>query len=67
MSLRLKTIIFHSFLYCLLAVMVFYIWNHVKFHWYLVVMAGISTIVKVIWWYRQKHIDNNPAKRVPSN
>jgi hypothetical protein len=67
MSLRLKTILAHSFLYGLLAVLAFYIWRDVKFHWYLVPMVGISIVVKAIWWRRQKHIDGNAANRLPPN
>ncbi len=65
MSLRLKTILAHSFLYGMLAVLAFYVWKDVKFHWYLVPMVGISAVIKMIWWRRQKRLDDNAAKQLP--
>jgi hypothetical protein len=39
--------------YCLFAGLLFYVWNHVEFHWYLVALVVISMTVKTIWWRRQ--------------
>jgi O-antigen/teichoic acid export membrane protein len=53
MSQRLKQDLFNALSYCLVAGVLFYVWNHVKFHWYLVALAVVSMTVKAIWWRRQ--------------
>jgi hypothetical protein len=53
MTSRLKQNLVNALSYSLFAGLLFYVWNHVKFHWYLVPLAAISLIVKAIWWRRQ--------------
>src|SRR6266571_32362 len=50
---QLKQNLVNAFSYCLFAGLSFYIWNQIKFHWYLLVFVLISLIVKAIWWHRQ--------------
>jgi len=50
---QLKQNLVNALSYCLFAGLLFYIWNHVKFHWYLLLFGLISLTVKAIWWHRQ--------------
>jgi hypothetical protein len=53
MTQRLKQNLVDAVSYCLFAGLLFYVWSHVEFHWYLVALVVISMTVKAIWWRRQ--------------
>lgn len=53
MTPRLKQNLVNALSYPLFAGLLFYIWDHVKSHWYLVPFVVISITVKAIWWRRQ--------------
>jgi hypothetical protein len=50
MTPRRKQNLVNALSYCLFASLLFYIWSHVTFRWYLLAFAVISMTVKAVWW-----------------
>jgi hypothetical protein len=62
MSLRLKTILIYVLLAVIIIGVVIYFQYH-QFHWWLLLIPVFSAPLKIIYFRRQKHLDDLQARR----